>query len=170
VTAAANNEVPRIEAAWTELVSLVESIGPEGLLVTGQDGWAVKDHLAHIAAWERSLLALVEKRDLAKAMGLRGPTGDMDAINHELWELHRNQAPDDALAYFRDTHAELMLALSRMSDADLQLPYNHYQPDDPRDAADDRPVIAWVAGDTYEHYAEHVAWMNQLIKESSATR
>ncbi len=165
-----NSELPRIEASWSELVSLVDSLGPGGLVLTGPDGWAVKDHLAHIAAWEHSLLALVEKRDLAKAMGLREPTGDIDAINHTLWELHSKQTPDESLVYFRDAHAQLMRALSELTDADLQLTYNHYQPDDPRDAADDRPVIEWVAGDTYEHYAEHAAWLNQLIKESSAAR
>lgn len=165
-----NSELPRIEASWDELVSLVDNLGPDGLVLTGQDGWAVKDHLAHIAAWEHSLRALVEKRDLAKAMGLREPTGDIDAINHALWELHSKLTPAESLVYFRDAHAQLMRALSELTDADLQLTYNHYQPDDPRDAADDRPVIEWVAGDTYEHYAEHAAWLNQLIKESSAAR
>jgi hypothetical protein len=28
----------------------------------------------------------------------------------------------------------------------------------------------WVGGNTYEHYAEHVDWINQLISESSAAR
>jgi hypothetical protein len=165
-----NSEVARIEAAWNELVGLVDGLGPGGLTLTGAGGWAVKDHLAHIAAWEHSLLALVEKRDRAQAMGLREPVGDTDAINHSLWELHRKQTPDEALAYFRDTHQRLTHALGRLTDADLQLPYNDYQPDAPRDAADNRPVGDWVAGNTYEHYAEHTGWLNQLIKESSAAR
>ena len=165
-----NREVARIEAGWHELVTLVESLGPDGLTLTGADGWAVKDHLSHIAAWEQSLIALVEKGDLVEAMGLREPTGDMDAINHSLWELHRIQTPDEALAYFGDTHTRLMQAIEKLTDADLELSYNHYQPHAPREAADDRPVRDWVAGDTYEHYAEHTGWMNQLIKESSAAR
>lgn len=165
-----NSEVARIETSWTGLVSLVDDLGPAGLTLTGADGWAVKDHLAHIAAWEHSLLALVEKRDRVEAMGLQEPAGDTDAINRSLWELHRNQTPDEAVAYFHDTHARLMRALGKLSDADLQLPYNHYQPHAPRDAADNRPVGDWVAGNTYEHYAEHTGWLNQLIKESSAAR
>jgi hypothetical protein len=165
-----NREVARIEASWHELVALVESLGPVGLTLTGADGWAVKDHLAHVAAWEHSLIALVEKRDRVEAMGLHEPAGDTDAINRSLWELHRKDTPDKALAYFRDTHARLMQAMEKLSDADLQLSYNHYQPHAPRDAADDRPVGDWVAGNTYEHYAEHAGWLNQLIKESSAAR
>lgn len=165
-----NTEVARIEASWTELVSLVDDLGPDGLTLTGADGWAVKDHLAHIAAWEHSLLALVEKRDRVEAMGLHEPVGDTDAINRSLWELHRKQAPAEAVAYFRDTHERLMRALAKLTDADLRLPYNHYQPQAPRDDADNRPVGDWVAGNTYEHYAEHSGWLNQLIKESSAAR
>ena len=38
----------------------------------------------------------------------------------------------------------------------------------PRAASDDRPVLDWVAGNTYEHYAEHISWINQLIESSAA--
>jgi len=56
-----------------------------------------------------------------------------------------------------------------MSDADLRRSYNHYQPNDPRDPGDDRPVADWVAGNTYEHYAEHIRYI-QEIRDSSASR
>ena len=35
---------------------------------------------------------------------------------------------------------------------------------------DDRPAVDWVAGNTWEHYAEHIAWINQLVRDSSASR
>ena len=54
-----------------------------------------------------------------------------------------------------------------MSDADLRKPYSHFQPKDPEKKG---PVIGWVAGNTYEHYAEHIGWIDQLLKESSAAR
>ena len=75
-----------------------------------------------------------------------------------------------ALAFFRETHGSLMRKLGTLSDADLQRPYNHYQPNDRRDASDNRPVVDWVAGNTWEHYAEHIGWINQLVKDSSASR
>jgi hypothetical protein len=31
-------------------------------------------------------------------------------------------------------------------------------------------VVNWVGGNTYEHYAEHIEWINQLLSESSASR
>jgi Protein of unknown function (DUF1706) len=165
---APNRVIEPIDKGWSELNALVESLGPYGLTRTGADGWAVKDHLVHIAAWEHSLIALLEGTDRHRAMGVGPETDDTDAINAAVWSLHREKTPEQALAYFRETHDVLMKLLRTMSDADLQLSYNHYQADDPRDPNDDRPVVEWVAGDTYDHYAEHVGWINQIMESSAA--
>jgi hypothetical protein len=159
---APNSVVEPIDKSWKELEALVESLGPNGLTLTGADGWAVKDHLVHLAAWEHSLLALIEGADRRSSMGVSGDADETDSINAAVWSLHRSKTPEQALAYFRDTHALLMNRLGTMSDADLQLSYNHYQPNEPRDTSDDRPVLDWVAGNTYDHYAEHIDWIKAI--------
>jgi hypothetical protein len=164
-----NSVVEPIEKSWEELNALVDSLGPTGLSLTGADGWAVKDHLIHIAAWEHSLLALLEGADRRQAMGVGPDVDETDAINAAVWAMHRNMTPEEALAYFHQTHAQLLKLLSTMSDDDLRLPYNHYQPNEPRAASDNRPALDWVAGNTYDHYAEHIDWINQL-RDSSAAR
>jgi hypothetical protein len=155
----------RVVNGWDHLAELVDSLGTDELAMSGSDGWAVKDHLAHIAAWERSLLAIFEGADRIKAMGLPGGEMDTDEINRAVWELNRNRSQEDALAYFRDTHANLVRKLDSMSDADFDLPYAHYQPSANSDDDGDRPVVAWVAGDTYEHYFEHIDWIRALISQ-----
>jgi len=166
---AANAEVEPVEKGWRELSALVESLGAGGLERKGDGRWAVKDHLAHIAAWELSLLALLDGDDRRKAMGVSEAAADTDAINEEVWLAHRDDAGDEALAFSRRSHDGLMRRLRAMSDADLRRSYNHYQPNDPRDPGDDRPVVDWVAGNTYEHYAEHIRYI-QEIRDSSASR
>ena len=89
-------------------------------------------------------------------MGIHTPSEGTEAINQALWKMHQGETPEQALEYFRETHAQLMAALGKLSDADLQKPYSHYQPSDPEET---RPVIGWVAGNTYEHYAEHIGWI-----------
>ena len=160
-----NSEMARIEAAWNELVELVNRVqDADGLTRTGADGWTVKDHLAHVAAWERSLLGLVDGRDRLVAMGLEDPIEEnTDAINEAILKLHQSDTPDEALGYFRDSHAQLMAALGNLSEADLQKPYSHFQPSDPDEK---RPVIGWVEGNTYQHYAEHIAWIRTSVTES----
>ena len=158
----------RIESSWNVLVALVGQIQDAGgLTKVGADGWTVKDHLAHIAAWEHSLLALIEGRDRSLGMGLTEPLEGIDAINEAVRKLHESDTAEEALGYFRASHLQLVTALDKLSDGDLQKPYSHYQPSDPDE---ERPVIGWVGGNTYEHYAEHIAWINQLLSESSAAR
>ena len=163
-----NAEMQPIEAAWDRLVRLVNQVEEAGgLNRAGGGGWTVRDHLVHVAAWEHSLLALVEGRDRELAMGLSGGVEGIDNVNEAIRKVHENDTADEALRYFRDSHARLVAALEKLNDADLQKPYSHYQPSDPDER---RPVVGWVAGNTYEHYAEHVDWMNQLLSESSAAR
>jgi hypothetical protein len=165
-----NSVVEPIERSWDELNALVVSLGPSGLSLTGSDGWAVKDHLIHVAAWEHSLLALLEGADRRSAMGVGPNVDETDAINAAVWSLHRYKTPEQAVDYFRRTHSLLMKRLAGLSDQDLQRPYNQFQPNDPRDPGDDRAALDWVKGNTYEHYAEHIDWINQLVSDSSASR
>ncbi len=167
---APNSTIAAVDDGWARLNAKIDSLGRDGLLVTGPDGWAVKDHLVHLAAWERSLLALLVGVDRSEAMGAGGES-DVEPINAKVWAAHRDDTPEDALAHFRDTHASLMSALGALSDDDLRLPYNHYQPNDPMPSpGGDRPVLDWVAGNTYEHYAEHIDWIDQLVRTASAAR
>lgn len=167
---ARNAVLEPIDRGWQELNALIDSLGPSGLLLTGADGWAVKDHLSHIAAWEASLLALFDGTDRAAAMGVAETEGGTDALNEQIWNRNRDRTADDALEYFHSTHDALLKRLEAMTDAELHLSYNHYQPNDPRAPADDRPAVEWVAGNTWEHYAEHVAWIGQLVRDRSASR
>ena len=166
----ANSVIGPIERGWDELNGLIDSLGPHGLTLSGPDGWAVKDHLVHIAAWELSLLGLLEGADRRSAMGVPGADEETDSINAAVWALHRGMTPEQALDHFRETHAMLTRRLGTLSDADLQRPYNHFQPHDPRDQKDNRPVLDWVGGNTWEHYAEHTDYINQIVKDSSAAR
>jgi uncharacterized damage-inducible protein DinB len=163
-----NAEIQPIETAWNRLIELVNQVEDAGgLSRAGPDGWTVKDHLVHIAAWEHSLLALIEGHDREKAMGLPEAVDGIDNVNEAVRKLHETDTPEEALVYFRDSHARLVAALGKLSDADLEKPYSHYQP---KDSDEKRPVVGWVAGNTYEHYAEHIGWINHLLSESSAAR
>ena len=156
-----NSLVEQIEAEWNKLNGLVDSLGPQGLTMRGEDEWAVKDHLIHVAAWEISLIALLQGADRVHAMGVaqhRIYSGDphevdeTDAINAAIWSAHKDKSPEEALQFFRDTHSKLMAVLNQLSDEDLERAYNHYQPIDPKASpTGDRPVIDWVSGNTYDH-------------------
>jgi hypothetical protein len=158
---ASNSLIERIDAAWNQLSDLVAGVGSLDVR-PGASEWAVKDHLVHIAAWEQSTLALIEGRDRQAAMRVPDAELEIETINDAVFRLHRGESPDRVLADFRQSHRQLMSALEKLSDADLQQPYSHYQPGDPDEK---RPVIEWVAGNTYEHYEEHAGWIKELVAQ-----
>jgi hypothetical protein len=66
------------------------------------------------------------------------------------------------LAALRDGQQQLLDALDGLTDADLFKTYSHYQPDEPgKDSG--APILGWIAGNTYAHYAEHQGWIQALV-------
>ena len=158
----ASEVVAHVERAWHELVSLTAGMDEEGLaLHRAPDGWAVKDHLAHVAAWEQWLLALFERRDKLAAMGASGAARDIDAVNDAVYRSHRDDSAKEALRYFRDSHERLMAVLRKQTDDDFDRPYRTFF--DPGAESDEQPVMVAVAANTYEHYSDHVRWIREQV-------
>jgi len=161
-----NAEIERIDAAWQTLTDLVQGMDEATLSAPGPDGWAIRDHLVHVAAWEHSLLALVQGRDRPAAMGVSLETAaDTDQVNDAVFKAHRHESIEGVRRYSAESHASLIAALGELSDADLLLPYSFYQPSVPDEM---RPVAGWVAGNTYDHYAEHVEWIKERTSRLAA--
>jgi uncharacterized protein (TIGR03083 family) len=132
----------------------------------GADGWSVKDHLAHLSAWQRSLIALLEGKSRPAAVGIDDLTQEEESgfeeINAVLHERTKDEPLDRVLAEFRKSRQDLLAVLDRMSDDDLYEPYSHFQPNDPPYNPD--PVIGWIAGNTFGHEEEHFAWFEGLLR------
>ena len=152
----------RIRSKRKELIDLIAAIDAAALSAPGPDGgWAVKDHLVHIGAWEHWLLALFERRDLLAAMGAAGAGKAVDDINAVVYERHRHDTPEQARAYFNDAHRQLMSVLDRQSTEDFERPYDVFFP--PAEGeSDTQPVLVAVAANTYEHYDEHIGWIKEM--------
>lgn len=155
----------RIDRSWARLAEIADREGDARLTAPGgADGWSVKDHLAHVATWERSLLALLAGHSRAAAVGVDEATNDAadtDRRNALIYERNRDRPLSDVLAFFRQSHADVLAALAPLSDDDLFQPYSHYQPEDL--PANPNPVIGWIAGNTFGHYDEHLGWIWALL-------
>jgi uncharacterized protein (TIGR03083 family) len=149
--------VERIQRGWWELDELVAVLDAAALEAPMADGWRVKDHLAHLAAWEESLVALLEGRDREAAVGVSGiGKADVDSVNAAILERHREDSPAQAVASLRDTHRRLLAKLDQLGEEDLSRPYSHYQPGSSSHPDREKPVSDWVGVNTFEHYAEHL--------------
>ena len=160
----AREVVDRIEDSWAELDALVRGMDQASLSTPGPEGWAVKDHLIHVGAWEHWLLALFEHRDKLAAMGAEGANKQIDDVNAAVFEKHKHDAPHDALSYFHEAHNQLMAVLRLQSTEDFERPYSTFFASGSE--ASQQPVLEAVAGNTYDHYPEHVGWIRELLASS----
>jgi hypothetical protein len=157
----------RIEREWSALMQAIERLDDEQMSVPGPGGWSVKDNLAHLAAWEQFMLGHhIQGRPAHKAVQLDQATMerlDEDGLNAILHERNRDRSVADVLAGLRRSHQQVLDTLQQMTYGDLM---RQRFPDDP----EARPVMAWVIGNTYDHYQEHRRIIEALIGESPRFR
>ncbi|MGE0600210.1 MAG: ClbS/DfsB family four-helix bundle protein [Dehalococcoidia bacterium] len=154
-----------IRERWGALQSLVSALGGDEVDEPLGDGWSAKVHVAHIAAWERSLMALLRKQDRGAAMGLAPEvwaSHDTDAINAVIAEESVGMPAEEVIEDATRVHGELMALIDSLSQEDLEKPYSEYQPGDlPYNG---NPVGGWVHGNTWDHYNEHIGWLEAGLK------
>ena len=165
----------RIDERWAALQALVSTLSAADMERPLGDGWSAKVHLAHLAAWERSAIGLLRKQHRGDAMGLprslwdahdKGDEGSWpetgELVNATLAATAETQPLDQVLGESASTHEEVIALLNSMTQEDLERPYSHYQPDDP--PYNPAPVVGWIHGNTWDHYNEHIGWLEAGLK------
>ena len=132
------------------------TLSREQLLSPGAYGWSAKDHVAHLADWERLLFGWYDAgaRGGRPALPAEGYTwADMDALNQKMRESHENDQLEHVLADWRETSRRLIALAEAESEPDLFAPGR----------------FAWtgrgtLAGYVYECGANHYRWSLVEIK------
>lgn len=155
----------RIARGRADLEEWTSTLSETQLSAPGKDGWAIKDHLIHLAMWELSTAALLRREPRYAVMGVNLGNlqpHDFDAINAQIFAQNKNRSVEETLNLFHNAHMELLGELAKLSDADLLKPYSYFAPDE-KDADDKNPVLKWIVGNTLEHYTEHIQWINEVL-------
>lgn len=152
--------VARIEAAWNTLDAQIARY-PEDVITGPTDaaGWTIKDHLAHLTAWEASVMGIIRdgqpQNETMRVDRALWEAGDLDAINEQV----RLQTANDSLAQVmeagRPTHRDLLSALDAITPERLQQRWT----DGVEDGSDAPTILEKVIGNTVEHYPEHGEWI-----------
>jgi uncharacterized protein (TIGR03083 family) len=146
------------------LEEVINGRSDEELTRPGPEEWSVKDHLAHIAAWERSGLALLAGESRPAAVGVSDELfeeGEDDAVNEAVRQNDADKSLADVLTEFRRVRAQTIAAVTDLSDEDLRRPYSYYQPNDPEN--NQTPVIESLVGNSTEHDLEHTEWVKGIL-------
>jgi hypothetical protein len=154
----------RIEISWQELNHVLNTLSQDEILKPGPSGWSVKDHLAHLAAWELGIVALLLHKDRWQAMGVpEAADGSLnnDEINERIQRLHTELTADQALEALRSAHQQMVEVLTGMGNEQLYKPYYQYLPDGAEEPTDQ--VVYSIGGNTFEHFDEHREYIKQLV-------
>jgi carboxymethylenebutenolidase len=148
-----------INTGWNELQAAIEVRTPEELTRLGPDGWSAKEHIAHVTFWEHLMLQSEIRGETRESVtGLDAATLDsIDAVNAAAAERARRRSLNEVLAESRATHAEVVAELTSRPFEEWLKPRF---PDDP----DERPLILWIAGNTWGHYGEHAEYIRRLFQ------
>jgi hypothetical protein len=159
------NFLNRLDSAWAELTTYLESLS-EDQLTQPKDagGWTAKDHVIHLAAWESAALAMIEGKSKRETLDITPEVWDQDddPINAVLQQRYQNMPPAEVMQTLRQNHDRLLEKLNAMTDTDFQRPYREYQPA----SSDERAIIDYIEWDTIHHYGQHLGWIKTLVDQS----
>ncbi|HLV36093.1 MAG TPA: ClbS/DfsB family four-helix bundle protein [Spirillospora sp.] len=154
-----------MQAGWDKLQAYIQSLTEAQLTgPTDAAGWTGKDHLIHLAVWEGGVVALLNRQSRREYMGIDEATwanDDFDATNAIIQQRHKDMPLADVLNTLRDTHRRMVETVESLSEADLRQPYSAYDPTTDSDS----PVINRIIGNTYAHYAEHIPWIDAIVRQ-----
>ena len=140
------------------LMAMLASMSREQLLWPGAYEWSAKDHVAHLAEWERLFFGWYDA-------GLRGENPPVPAegytwateheLNQVIYERHRDEQLEHVMADWRETSRRLLSLTQSISESDLFAP-NRY-------AWTGRGTLASFA---FECGANHYRWAATEIKRA----
>lgn len=120
-------------------------------------GWSVKDTLAHLSVWHRRALDILDPVEPPRVPGIPA-SGIEDTVinqfNAQFYAAHKDLPLDEVLAGFRESYRQLLAEVERMSEARLM-----------SSLRDETRFWQVVAGNTYEHYPEHLSAIRAAFAE-----
>jgi DinB superfamily len=138
------NTLRRMDEAWATFHERVGSLGNEQLTTrVGDGGWTRKQMLAHISTWhELTTERLLRFAESGEPVAVPGDESE-DSVNARAARASDGRTSGEVLVVMTDTHRRLRRTVAAMTDAQL--------------AAHDGWAAAVIAGNSFDHYAEHLA-------------
>ena len=154
------NEMSISYAALEEILTTLDKTQyfTEGVI----PGWSIKDILAHIASWHHRLLMWLDAAVRNEEPTISGPDNveEMDALNAQFYQENKSRPLDEVLADFLITHQQIMDIVQAMPEEDLMSTHRFAW-------SQGKPLWHLIAGDTYEHYREHIAQIQEWLASTN---
>lgn len=136
----------RMRAEHAQLETLLAGISDEQFVAPGTFGaWSVKDMLAHITFWEQRVIAYVNGAKESLIQPGEDEQAGIDRINAEVLAANRDRPLAEVRAAFDDSYQQVLTLAESLSAEELA----------------DEVLYNLFAGDTFEHYREHIEMLEQ---------
>jgi uncharacterized protein (TIGR03083 family) len=150
--------INKVQEAREEWLGLLAKVGmPRMAEPVLPGGWSVKDVIAHITWYEREMVGMLEAMALVGAELWQLPH---DERNVPIYEENRDRPLEEMLSEAEQVYDQLFVAIASLSEDELSDP-SHFR---------DMPSewIPWnvIAGNTYEHYRQHIPDTREWLQEA----
>jgi hypothetical protein len=155
-----------LESAHNERIKLeikIDGLSSAELVYPGTMGeWSVKDILQHLVDWEQRWICWYEAGKRGETVKTPEPGYNwrqMGLLNESYRQKHKDRPLDVVLADFHRSYQQIMGVIEKIPEPEM-LTFGIYP------WTGKLPLIAWIAGNTCEHYK----WAIQMIHPLSIRR
>jgi hypothetical protein len=159
-----------MNSGYTALETVLALLDQQQMTTPGVNGdWTIKDILAHLAAWQNYLVIQLQAAARNEVPAIQGILGDedegsaIDRLNAGFYEENKSRPLDDVMADLRTTYRQIEDGVQALNGEDLF---------EPKRFAWMKGNALWelVAGNTYEHYQEHLQSIQEWLNKSRQDR
>lgn len=150
--------ITALETGRENFLELFSSLDDEEMLLRDpKTGWSIKDILAHLTRWEAELVKLLwqikqgQKPTTAHFSGI-----EIDQINARWLEEDRTRLLSRILDDYHGVRTQTIRRLEAFIDKDLTDPVQYT-------FLRNKALWEWIAGDSFEHEAEHGEQVKDLV-------
>jgi len=147
----------------TELERKIAGLTSAELIIPGTMGeWSVKDILQHLVDWEQRWIRWYEagKRGESVVTPEEGYNWrQMGILNEKYRQKHKDRPHGEVLADFQASYQQILTVIEKIPEAEMLTPGMYPW-------TGKLPLIAWISGNTCEHYH----WAVQMIHPLSIRR
>jgi hypothetical protein len=152
-----------LDKSWNSFLEFIGKLSEEQLTEKKDpQGWSAKDHIVHLAAWERSVEYFLQRKPRHLGLGVSKKMylgGTLDDINDLIYRKNADVSLGEALTQLRKCHRHVVELISSLPDTELRKPYNRFISGEPED---NRKVFEVIYANTSGHLIEHLNWIAGL--------
>jgi len=151
--------IKKIETEWDNLQAALDGLTEEQMHQPGVVGeWSIKDVLAHIAACQTLLITTLFKAEKGVTPDIIEGGTMVDQQNEKFYREMKDRSFDQVWDDLDASYHQILSRLEGWKEKDLFDPKRFKW-------MKGAPFAEYIAGDSYEHYAEHAAQIREWRKQ-----